>query len=127
MLRKQTVTRLFVASTWALTLCQLALPVLADGGPGGPAEGLANLVKMAVDGLIVLAGLAMAFAIAFTGATSVFAKMAGMPYAEANATMKIIGVVLLFILTVFAIPLANAVIDAVMQYHSAEGIHIPGS
>jgi uncharacterized membrane protein len=69
----------------------------------------------------------MAFAIAFTGATSVFAKMAGMPYAEANATMKIIGVVLLFILTVFAIPLANAVIDAVMQYHSAEGIHIPGS
>jgi membrane protein insertase Oxa1/YidC/SpoIIIJ len=53
--------------------------------------------------------------------------MAGMPYAEANATMKIIGVVMLFIITVFTIPLANAVIDAVMDYHSPESIHIPGA
>lgn len=117
--------RLGVAFVSALLLCQFAVPVLADGG--GPAEGLANLVKMAVDGLIILAALAMTFAIAFTGVTSIFAKMAGAPYAEANATTKIIGVVVLFILTAFTIPLANAVIDAVMAYHSSEGIHIPGT
>ena len=57
---------------------------------------------------------------------SIFSKMAGMPYAEANATMKIIGVVILFIITAFAIPLSNAVIDAVMAYHSSESIRIPG-
>jgi hypothetical protein len=124
MFRKPTVYRLFVALISALTLCQFATPVMAGGGP---MEGLANLVKMAVDGLIILAALAMTFAIAFTGVTSIFAKMAGSPYAEANATLKIIGVVILFILTAFAIPLANAVIDAVMAYHSSEGIHIPSS
>jgi hypothetical protein len=118
--------RLFVTFIAALLLCQIASPVLADGGPGGGAmAGLASLVKMAVDGLIVLAALAMTFAIAFTGVMSIFSKMAGMPYAEANATMKIIGVVILFIITAFAIPLANAVIDNVMEYHSPEGIHIP--
>ena len=112
----------------ALLLCQVPLSVLADDGPGGGAgAGLANLVKMAVDGLIVLAALAMTFAVAFTGVTSIFAKMAGTPYAEATATLKIIGVVILFILTAFTIPLANAVIDAVMAYHSPEGIHIPGA
>jgi hypothetical protein len=125
MLNARSVNRLVVAFVWALLACQIALPVLADDGPGGPGEGLANLVKMAVDGLIILAALAMTFAIAFTGVMSIFAKMAGMPYAEANATMKIIGVVILFILTAFAIPLANAVIDAVMEYHSPEGIHVP--
>jgi len=87
--------------------------------------GLGNLVKMAVDGLIVVAALGMTFSIAFTGVMSIFSKMAGMPYAEANATMKIIGVVILFIITAFTIPLANSVIDAVMDYHSSEGVHIP--
>ena len=126
---RQLMQRLLVALISALLLCQVALPVQAqDPEPGGgAAAGLANLVKMAVDGLIVLAALAMTFAIAFTGVMSIFSKMAGMPYAEANATMKIIGVVILFILTAFAIPLANAVIDAVMQYHSPEGIHIPAA
>ena len=122
---------LAVACASALLLCQIALPVLAQepepGGGSGAAAGLANLVKMGVDGLIILAALAMTFAIAFTSVMSIFSKMAGMPYAEANATMKIIGVVILFILTAFAIPLANAVIDAVMQYHSPEGIHIPAA
>ena len=129
MLQQSIVYRLFVAFISALILCQFATPVLADDEPGdgGPGAGLANLVKMAVDGLIVLAALAMAFAIAFTGVTSIFAKMAGSPYAEANATLKIIGVVILFILTAFAIPLANSVIDAVMEYHSPDGIHIPGA
>ena len=126
---QQPIRRLTVATVSALLLCQFALPVLAqDPGPeGGAAAGLANLVKMAVDGLIILAALAMTFAIAFTGVMSIFSKMAGMPYAEANATMKVIGIVILFILTAFTIPLANAVIDAVMQYHSSEGISIPGS
>ncbi len=121
---------LALAFVSALLLCQMAVPVLAqelEPGDGGPAAGLANLVKMAVDGLIVLAALAMTFAIAFTGVTSIFSKMAGMPYAEATATMKIIGVVVLFIVTAFTIPLANAVIDAVMEYHSPEGIHIPST
>ena len=122
---------LAVAFVSALLVCQVALPALAQepqppgGGGGGAAAGLADLVKMAVDGLIVLAALAMTFAIAFTGVSSILAKMAGMPYAEANATMKIIGVVILFILTAFTIPLANAVIDAVMRYHSSEGIRVP--
>ena len=125
---RQSIRHLAVATVSALLLCQFAPPVLAqDPGPGGAAAGLANLVKMAVDGLIVLAALAMTFAIAFTGVMSIFSKMAGMPYAEANATMKVIGIVILFILTAFTIPLANAVIDAVMQYHSSEGIRIPGS
>ena len=44
-----------------------------------------------------------------------------------KSKLKIIGIVILFILTAFTIPLANAVIDAVMQYHSSEGIRIPGS
>ena len=126
----KSVHRLIVSFILALLLCQVALPVLAqdpEPGSSGAAAGLANLVKMAVDGLIVLAALAMTFAVAFTGVMSIFSKMAGMPYAEANATMKIIGVVILFILTAFAIPLANAVIDAVMQYHSPEGIHIPAT
>ena len=121
---------LAVAFVSALLLCQIALPVLAQepdpGGGSGVAGGLASLVKMAVDGLIIVAALAMTFAIAFTGVMSIFSKMAGMPYAEANATMKIIGVVILFIITVFTIPLSNAVIDAVMNYRSTEGIHIPG-
>jgi hypothetical protein len=125
---RQSARRLLVALISALLLCQVALPVQAqDPEPGGgAAAGLANLVKMAVDGLIVLAALAMTFAIAFTGVMSIFSKMAGMPYAEANATMKIIGVVILFIITAFAIPLSNAVIDAVMAYHSSESIRIPG-
>lgn len=122
---------LAVAFISGLLLCQIAAPVLAQepepGGGGGAAAGLANLVKMAVDGLIILAALTMTFAIAFTGVMSILSKMAGMPYAEANATMKIIGIVILFILTAFTIPLANAVIDAVMQYHSPEGIHIPAT
>ena len=125
----QSVRCLMVALVSALLLCQVALPVMAqdpEPGGGGAAAGLANLVKMAVDGLIVLAALAMTFAIAFTGVMSIFSKMAGMPYAEANATMKIIGVVILFIITAFAIPLSNAVIDAVMAYHSSESIRIPG-
>jgi hypothetical protein len=124
---RQAARRLGVALVSALLLCQMALPVLADDEPPGPMVGLADLVKMAVDGLIILAALGMTFAIAFTGVMSIFSKMAGMPYAEANATMKIIGVVILFILTAFAIPLANAVIDAVMKYHSPEGIHIPST
>jgi len=124
---RQSARRLMVALVSALLLCQVALPVQAqDPEPGGAAAGLANLVKMDVDGLIVLAALAMTFAIAFTGVMSIFSKMAGMPYAEANATMKIIGVVILFIITAFAIPLSNAVIDAVMAYHSSESIRIPG-
>ena len=122
---------LALAFVSALLLCQIAIPVLAQepdpGDGGGAMAGLGNLVKMAVDGLIILAALAMTFAIAFTGVMSIFSKMAGMPYAEANATMKIIGVVMLFIITVFTIPLANAVIDAVMDYHSPESIHIPGA
>jgi hypothetical protein len=122
---QQAARRLGVALVSALLLCQMALPVLADDEPPGPMVGLADLVKMSVDGLIILAALGMTFAIAFTGVMSIFSKMAGMPYAEANATMKIIGVVILFILTAFAIPLSNAVIDAVMKYHSSEGIHIP--
>ena len=125
---QQPIRRLALATVSALVLCQFAPPVLAqDPGPGGAGAGLANLVKMAVDGLIVLAALAMTFAIAFTGVMSIFSKMAGMPYAEANATMKVIGIVILFILPAYTIPLANAVIDAVMQYHSSEGIRIPGS
>ena len=130
MSKVKSVHRLIVSFILAGLLCQIALPVLAqdpEPGSSGAAAGLANLVKMAVDGLIVLAALAMTFAVAFTGVMSIFSKMAGMPYAEANATMKIIGVVILFILTAFAIPLSNAVIDAVMAYHSSEGIHIPGS
>ena len=123
---RQAVRCLAVALVSALLLCQVAPPVLADDGPGdGPQAGLADLVKMAVDGLIILAALAMTFAIAFTGVSAIFAKMAGMPYAEATATMKIITVVVLFILTAFAIPLANAVIDAVMKYHSSEPVHVP--
>lgn len=119
----------------ALLLCQVALPVSANGdgpgdggdggGGGGIGQGLASLVKMAVDALIVVGGLALAFAIAFTGVSTIFAKMAGMPYAEAQATMKIIGVVIAFIVTAFAIPVANAVIDNVMEYQSGESIHVP--
>ena len=119
--------RLIVTLTAVLLVCQVAQPVLADDPePGGAGAGLANLVKMAVDGLVVLAALVMTFAIAFTGVMSILARMAGAPYAEATATMKIIGIVILFILTAFTIPLANAVIDAVMQYRSPESIHIPG-
>lgn len=115
---QRAVRRLALASVSALLLWQ-------TGCTGEMATGLGNLVKMAVDGLIILAALAMTFAIAFTGVMGIFAKMAGMPYAEATATMKVIGVVILFILTAFTIPVANAVIDAVMEYRSPEGIHIP--
>jgi hypothetical protein len=120
---------LALALVSALLLCQVAVPALAQepdpGGGSGAMAGLGNLVKMAVDGLIVIAALGMTFAIAFTGVMSIFSKMAGMPYAEANATMKIIGVVVLFIITAFTIPLSNSVIDAVMDYHSSESIHVP--
>jgi hypothetical protein len=124
----QAVTRRVVMAVLAaLLICQVAVPVRADEGPGGIGQGLASLVKMAVDALIVVGGLALAFAIAFTGVSTIFAKMAGMPYAEANATMKVIGVVIAFVLTAFAIPVANAIIDNVMQYRSSEGIHVPGT
>lgn len=118
--------RLTLAVLAALLMCQVASPVSAQEGPGGIGQGLASLVKMAVDAMIVVGGLALAFAIAFTGVSTIFAKMAGMPYAEANATMKVIGVVIAFVLTAFAIPVANAIIDNVMSYRSSEGIHVPG-
>jgi heme/copper-type cytochrome/quinol oxidase subunit 2 len=114
---------LFVATVSVLLVCQIAPPALAQGQADG--NPLASLVKLAVNGLIIVAALLMTFAIAFTGVMSMMARMAGMPYAEANATMKIIGIVILFIIVAFAIPLSNAVIDNVMEYHSNEDIRVP--
>jgi Na+/phosphate symporter len=115
-----------LALTCAAMLCQMATPVLAAPHPD-PISGLAKLVKAAVNLLIILTGLGMVFTIAFTGATATIAKMAGAPYAEANATLKIIGVVVCFCLTAFSIPLANAIIDNIMAdgSYTSEDIHVP--
>jgi len=101
----------------------LAPPALADGGNVG--AGLAELTKLAVDALIVGAALIMVLALAFSGVAGQIGAMAGMPYAQATAITRIAAVVGFFLLVVFAIPLANSIIDNVMKYKSNEGIHVP--
>lgn len=94
---------------------QWSVPAFAAGGVAQDAGWLAGLVKKAVHGIIILTGLIMVFAIAFAGFKGVLGKLAGAPYAEANAIMTVIGVVLMFLLTIGAIPLSNAIINSVME------------
>lgn len=94
---------------------QWSVPAFAAGPVAQDAGWLAGLVKKAVHGIIILTGLIMVFAIAFAGFKGVLGKLAGAPYAEANAIMTVIGVVLMFLLTIGAIPLSNAIINSVME------------
>jgi hypothetical protein len=120
---RQGAYRVFVALLMTMMVCQHAAPALAQDGGG--VGGLAGLVKKAVNGLVILTGLSLAFGIAFTGFSATLAKWAGAPNAEATAILRIISLVLLFILVVFAIPLSNAVIDAIFENYQQEDIRIP--
>ena len=95
------------------------------GGGGDIGTGLATLTKIAVDALIVLAALVMTVGLAFSGVGGQMAAMAGVPHAQASAIMRIAALVGFFLLTVFTIPLANAVIDNVGKFKSTDAIHIP--
>ncbi len=115
-------------------LATLVLPALLtpgalaqDGGGGGGdvGSGLAALTKLAVDALIVVGALILALGFAFSGVSAQIGAMAGMPYAQASAITRVAALVGFFLLTVFAIPFANSIIDNVSKYKSSEGIHIP--
>ena len=95
------------------------------GGGGDIGTGLATLTKIAVDALIVLAALVMTVGLAFSGVGGQVAAMAGVPHAQASAIMRIAALVGFFLLTVFTIPLANAIIDNVGSFKSTDAIHIP--
>jgi len=97
------------------------------GAAGGDdiGTGLATLTKIAVDALIVLAALVMTVGLAFSGVGGQVAAMAGVPHAQASAIMRIAALVGFFLLTVFTIPLANAIIDNVGRFKSTDAIHIP--
>ncbi|MBC8252829.1 MAG: hypothetical protein H8E35_02220 [Ardenticatenia bacterium] len=95
------------------------------GGGDDIGTGLATLTKIAVDALIVLAALVMTVGLAFSGVGGQVAAMAGVPHAQASAIMRIAALVGFFLLTVFTIPLANAIIDNVGKFKSTDAIHIP--
>lgn len=95
------------------------------GGGDDIGTGLATLTKIAVDALIVLAALVMTVGLAFSGVGGQVAAMAGVPHAQASAIMRIAALVGFFLLTVFTIPLANAIIDNVGSFKSTDAIHIP--
>ena len=98
----------------------------ADGGGGSSiGSGLASLTKLAVDALIVIAALILALGFAFSGVSAQIGALAGLPYAQATAITRIAAIIGFFLLVVFSIPFANAVIDNVSKYRSNEAIHLP--
>ncbi|TET50648.1 MAG: hypothetical protein E3J64_07925 [Anaerolineales bacterium] len=99
----------------------LAAPALDDVG-----NPLVGLTKKVVSGLIILSALVMTIAIAAGSFRGILSRAAGMPYAQAQAWMMLVDVVILFILAAFAIPLSNGVIDAVTGYTTPD-IHLPGT
>jgi len=116
--------RLFVVLVLLLYLMQAVSPALAADG-GGIAGGIAALVKKVIDAMIIAGGIALAFFIAFTNLSAMVARGVGMPYVEANATLKIISLVVLFGFLVFSIAITNAIVDGIMAYHSNEPIKVP--
>ena len=69
----------------------------------------------------------MAIGFAFSGLSAQVGAMAGMPHAQATAVIRIASLVGFFLLTLFAIPVANSIIDASVKFQSNEPIHLPGA
>mgnify|MGYP000681001099 CR=1 FL=1 len=99
-----------------------AVPVRADNGIG---QGLADLAKKVIDGMIIVGGILVALLWGYNWLRGLVARGFGSALAESNSFMTVFTTAVLFIFLVFTIPAVNAFIDAVMKYHSAEGIHIP--
>jgi hypothetical protein len=99
----------------AVMICQWAQPALAAPAAGSddPGGKLADLAAAAVQGLIVLSGLVLMIAFAAGGFQGILGRVAGLPYAQANAWMMILDVVVLFVLVAFSKPLAEAIVNAV--------------
>jgi hypothetical protein len=83
------------------------------GGVGGITSAIADLAKLAIDLLIVIAGVLMAVGIATNFIQGQLSATFGNTMGLSNAWVRIFGVVACFIGVALAIPIANAIIDAV--------------
>jgi hypothetical protein len=83
------------------------------GGMGGITSAIAGLAKLAIDLLIVIAGVLMAVGIATNFIQGQLSATFGNTMGLSNAWVRIFGVVACFIGVALAIPIANAIIDAV--------------
>ena len=77
--------------------------------------GMAHLVKLIVDALIVLGALLLALGFAAAGVGAQVAALSGLPRQQAELLMRLLWLVASFVVIVAAIPLANAMIDAVVH------------
>ena len=115
--------RMTILTVVVMTL--LLTPTAYAQGGGGVGNGLAQLTKLAIDALIVAGALIMALGFAFSGVSGQIGAMSGMPYAQATAVTRIAALIGFFLLIVFAIPFANAIIDNVSKFKSSDNIHLP--
>lgn len=97
----------------------------AGASQGGDIAGaLAHLAKQVIDALLVASGLLLAIGFATGFVQGQIAVMAGSPYALSGTWMKIAGIVICFLGVAFAIPAANALIDAIMSSRPTVDINV---
>lgn len=111
---------------WLLLIVIAAPQVYAAELPqGGDIAGaLADLAKKVIDALVLISGILLAIGFATGFVQGQIAVMAGSPYALAGTWIKVAGIVICFLGVIFAIPIANAIIDAVATMRPGPGIDI---
>lgn len=98
-----------------------AAPVHQEGGIAGA---LAGLAKKVIDGLLIASGLLLAIGFATGFVQGQIAVMAGSPYGLSQTWVRIAGIVLCFLGVAFAIPAANALIDAIVSSAPSQTINV---
>ena len=98
-----------------------AAPVRQEGDIAGA---LAALAKKVIDGLLIASGLLLAIGFATGFVQGQIAVMAGSPYGLSQTWVRIAGIVLCFLGVAFAIPAANALIDAIVSSAPSQTINV---
>ena len=119
--------RFITLAAVVVSLLMASAPALAAGpaDAGGVAQGLADLAKKIVDGFIIAGGILLAVLWGYNALKGLVARGFGSALAESQVFMTLFTTAVLFIFLVFTIPTVNALVDAVMKYHSPGGIHVP--
>ncbi|HAL62040.1 MAG TPA: hypothetical protein DCP08_06505 [Chloroflexi bacterium] len=98
-----------------------AAPAQQEGDIAGA---LAGLAKKVIDGLLIASGLLLAIGFATGFVQGQIAVMAGSPYGLSQTWVRIAGIVLCFLGVAFAIPAANALIDAIVSSAPNQTINV---
>jgi len=76
--------------------------------------GAADLVKLVVDAIIVLGALLLTLGLAVAGVGSQMAALLGLPRQQSELLQRLLWLVGSFVVIVATVPLANAMIDALV-------------